>query len=98
VSKITFTVSKSKGERPCETECKRNLITVYTTHGIKTARPLFGLSQGTGEPELQCKAKRQRTCKEMPKVARCSTGADEVIVAKIPKRVGVTILRAKDFT
>lgn len=58
------------------------------THGIKTARTLFGLCQGTGEPRLQCKAKMQRTCKEMQKVVMCSIGADEVIVANIPKESG----------
>jgi len=36
VSKITVIVSKSKGVRPCETECKGNLTTGYTTHGIKS--------------------------------------------------------------
>ena len=33
-----------------------------------------------------------------PKVARCSTVADEVAVASISKRVGVMTPRAKDFT
>jgi hypothetical protein len=59
---------------------------VYTAYGIKTARPLFGLYQGTGETILKCKAKRQRTCKEMPKVAMFSFVTDEVVVAKISKR------------
>ncbi len=40
----------------------------------------------------------QRACMEMQKVAMCSIGTDEVVVAKIPKRVGVMTLRAKDFT
>jgi len=34
----------------------------------------------------------------MPKVAMYSFGADEVVVAHISKRVGVTTPRAKDFT
>jgi len=34
----------------------------------------------------------------MPKVAKCSIGADEAAVAKIPKRVGVMTLQAKGFT
>jgi len=34
----------------------------------------------------------------MPKVAKYSIGADEAVVADIPKRVGVTPLQAKGFT
>jgi len=34
----------------------------------------------------------------MPKVAMYSTGADEAVVAKISKKVGVTTLQAKGFT
>ena len=34
----------------------------------------------------------------MWKVAKCNFVADEVVVAKIPKRVGVMTSRAKGFT
>ncbi len=56
------------------------------THGIKAAGTRPGLDQGKGEPGVQWQVKRQRTCKEMPKVTRCTTGADEVVVAQIPMR------------
>ena len=108
VPEITFTVSKSKGERPWEAKCKGNLNTVYTAHGIKTARPLVGPCQGTpacrngsagrGEPAHWCQERMPRTCKEMPKVAKYSFGADEAVVANIPKREGVMPLQAKGFT
>jgi len=48
------------------------------THGIKAAGSRPGLDQGKGEPGVQWEVKRQRTCKEMLKVTRCTTGADEV--------------------
>jgi hypothetical protein len=47
---------------------------------------------------VQSGAKRQRTCKEMPKVAKYISGADEAVVAQISERVGVTTLQAKGFT
>jgi len=34
----------------------------------------------------------------MPKVAKCSIGADEAVVADIPEREGVTTPQAKGFT
>ena len=41
----------------------------------------------------------QRTCKEMQKVAKCSIGADEVVVANIPRRAppkgGALLIREK---
>ena len=40
----------------------------------------------------------QRTCKEMQKVAKHIVETDEVVVAHIPKRVGVMPSQAKDFT
>ena len=52
VSKITFTVVKSRRLRLRETECNGNLSTGYTPRGIKMARTLFGLFQGTGEAML----------------------------------------------
>jgi len=36
--------------------------------------------------------------RETPKLAKCSIVADEAVVAKISKRVGVMPLRAKGFT
>jgi hypothetical protein len=39
-----------------------------------------------------------RTFKERQKVAKRIVGTDEVVVANIPKRVGVMILQAKGFT
>jgi hypothetical protein len=81
-----YCVKIKRGATLRDKSVRRNLTSAYTAHGIKTARPLFWLYQGTGEPELKCKAKRQRTCKEMPKVAKFSFGADEVVVANIPKR------------
>ncbi|MCD4811319.1 hypothetical protein K8R14_01790 [bacterium] len=45
-------MSKSRGERPRETECRRYLSTDYTAYGIKAAGILLGLYQGTGEPNL----------------------------------------------
>jgi hypothetical protein len=62
------------------------------THGIKAAGTRPGLDQGKGEPGVQWEVKRQRTCKEMPKVTRCTTGADEVVVANIPGRGGSNVL------
>ena len=35
---------------------------------------------------------------ERQKVAKFSVGTDEVVVANIPKRVGVITLQVKDFT
>lgn len=71
---------------------------MYRTSGIKAARALFGLDYGTGEADIKCKEKMTRTCKESQKVSKLMFVADEVVVAKLSKRVGVMPLRAKGFT
>jgi hypothetical protein len=62
------------------------------------------LCMGSGkEQENQCCNDKQNgrasaSWRKMPKVAKYSIGTDEAVVAKIPERAGVTILRAKGFT
>jgi hypothetical protein len=47
-----------------------------------------------------CNAKRKcgEPVLETQKIVMCSFGADEVVVANIPRRAGAMILQAKDFT
>ena len=87
MSKITFTKSESSGWRLRETNCEANLISVYRTSGIKTARALSGLDYGTGEAILRCKGKMTtRPEGASQKVPKLVIVADEVIVAKLPER------------
>ena len=49
---------KTKGESdPARQSVADNLLTGYTAYGIKRARPISGLNNGTGEPKQICKAK-----------------------------------------
>ena len=51
VSKITFIMSKSKGRATLrDFSVADTLLTGYTAYGIKRARPISRLNNGTGEP------------------------------------------------
>ena len=73
VSKITFTVPKPKGERPCGRECMAQPEIVHARHtALRGQEPYPGLVR---EQENQgCNAKRngRELVIEMPKVAKCS--------------------------
>jgi len=53
-----FYYVKIKGESdPARQSIADNLLTGCTAYGIKRARPISGLNNGTGEPKQICKAK-----------------------------------------
>lgn len=53
-----FYYVKIKGESdPARQSVADTLLTGYTAYGIKRARPISGLNNGTGEPIQKCKAK-----------------------------------------
>jgi len=53
-----FYYVKIKGESdPARQSVADNLLTGYTAYGIKRARPISRLNNGTGEPRQKCKAK-----------------------------------------
>lgn len=53
-----FYCVKIKGESdPARLQCSGNLLTGCTAHGIKRARPISGLNNGTGEPLQKWQAK-----------------------------------------
>jgi hypothetical protein len=97
--KVTFIVPKSRGST-----APRDKVQKQPDYWLYGARHRDGKNPVTGsvmEQENQgCNAKRKcgEPVLETQKIAKCSTGTDEVVVANIPKRAGVMTLRAKDFT
>jgi len=65
---------------------------------LRGQEPYMGSVKEQENQERNDKQKERESLGKSLKVARFCFGADEAVVADIPKRVGVMILRAKGFT
>jgi hypothetical protein len=92
VSKITFTVVKSRGERPRETKCNGAPdLRLHTARHKEGKNSVWALSGNRRSNAVMQSKTVENPEGKTPKVAKYSIVADEVVVANISRRVPMKI-------